>query len=373
MKENKAVGPNLQTYYYYTNAMADESKVKGVIILATGMEGSGSLYDEIGDYLDTKGYALYAIDELGYGKTGEVKKKTDYKNWKAKSAHFAAYNVHALSVLAKHNHSDAPVYLVGNDFGAMLSLYVIKEFPEVIDKVVTIGWGAPRLQDYCFLFNSWVKKLFLYDDGQTKLAHWSKNKRYAFRFERGSKYSWLTSDKEQLEKIQKAGYLDTAGTIGHYYYYFKFKVKIPFWTRLRKKCDKNTPILLISGNNDLSTLNGRTTRGLERFFNMKKFTNVSSLIVDGRHELLFESNRFAVVDQILSWLGNNNELVVRSEVNNKVVVAPKAEDIEIVTNNKEEKVQEVVVEANEVPTQDTLIELQEAEDELLLSTHKEEK
>ena len=373
MKENKAVGPNLKTYYYYTNAKADETKVKGVIILATGMEGSGNLYDEIGGYLDSKGYALYAIDELGYGKTGEVRKKTDYKNWKHNSGHYASYNVHSLSVLAKNNHKDAPVYLVGNDFGSMLSLYLIREFPEVVDKVVTIGWGAPRLQDYCFLFNSFVKKIFLYDDGESKLGHWSKNKRYAFRFERGDKYAWLTSDQGQLEKIKNAGYLDTAGTVGHYYNYFKFKVKVPSWMKL-KKCDKATPMLLISGDNDLSTLNGRTTRSLERMLKMRGFSNVSSLVVPGRHELLFEDNRFAVVDKILSWLGNSNELVVRDE---EIKQEPVVEKVEVVTgvNNsiKEEAVAEEVIEVKEEAISVSFDELQEAEDELLISARKEEK
>ena len=159
MKENRAVGPNLKTYYYYTNKMADEENVKGVIVIATGIEATGSIYDEIGDYLDKKGFAMYAIDEWGYGNTGRIVKE-NFKNWTDKDFHFASYNVHALSVLAKSHHQDAPVYLIGNDFGAMLALYLIREFPEVVDKVVTIGWGAPRGQDYGFLFASSI----LYDN-----------------------------------------------------------------------------------------------------------------------------------------------------------------------------------------------------------------
>ena len=368
MKENKAVGPNLKTYYYYTNDMAEHSLVKGVIVLATGSEGSGKLYDEIGDYLGSKGYALYAIDELGYGKTGEVSKKTGYKNWKKKDGHFAAYNLHALSVLAKHKHGDAPVYLIGNDFGAMLSLYLIKEFPEVIDKVITIGWGKPYLRDYGLLFSAWLKKIFLYDDGKTKASHRAKNRAYRFRFERGEKYAWLTSDFDQLNKIKDAGYIDTEGTIGHYYHYYKFKVKTPMFTFL-KKCDKATPILLVSGDEDLSTVRGRKTEALKRHLELRRFSNVSTLVVSGRHQLFFESNRFEVVDAILNWIGNNNEVVVEHNVVEPITVkkegaVPASE--EIIVNND-------VIDVEENIENSPVTELQEAEDELLISARKEEK
>ena len=157
MKECKSVGPNLKTYYYYTNDKAEEKDVKGVIIIATGIEATGALYDEIGEYLGSKGYAMYAIDEWGYGKTGKVTKLV-YKNWRRKEFHFASYNLHALSFIAKNKHPDAPIYLIGNDFGAMLSLYLIREFPEIVDKVVTIGWGMPRAQDFGFFLSKEVKK-----------------------------------------------------------------------------------------------------------------------------------------------------------------------------------------------------------------------
>ena len=82
MYEHKAVGPNLKTYYYYSNETAEtKNSTKEVFVIATGMEGTGSLYNEIADYLDSKGHALYAIDEWQYGKTGEVNKKHVYKNW----------------------------------------------------------------------------------------------------------------------------------------------------------------------------------------------------------------------------------------------------------------------------------------------------
>lgn len=302
MYEHKAVGPNLKSYYYYTNEVAEQkNSAKEVFVIATGMEGTGALYDEIGEYLSNKGHALYAIDEWQYGKTGDVNKKQTYKCWGRKDSYYAAYNVHALTIIAKREHPEAKICLVGNDFGAMLSLYLIKEFPEVIDRVVTIGWGMPRMQDVGFLFGSWVRKLFFWDKSECKMAHFSKNKSLALRFEGGSKYTWMTSNKEQLKKIVDAGYVDTAGTVGHYFYYYLRKVFTPHMFMRMKSTDRTTPMLFISGNHDLTTLRGRKTRALESYYRHRGFNNVSSVVTSGRHQLLFDDGRFDLVDAIINW------------------------------------------------------------------------
>lgn len=383
MKEHKSVGTNLKTYYYYTNNKAEEKDVKGVIIIATGIEGTGALYDEIGEYLDSKGYALYAIDEWGYGKTGKVV-KTSYKNWKRKEFHFTSYNIHALSFLAKQQHPQAPIYLIGNDFGAMLSLYLIREFPEIVDKVVTIGWGMPRAQDFGFFLTAWLRKIAFYDSSAAKMAHFNKNRRLSLRFERHEKYAWLSSDLDQVNKIKEAGFIDTPGTVGHYFYYYQRKIRTPLFMRM-KKTDRNTPMLFLSGDEDLTTLKGRKTRQLERFYERKKFTNVTSRVVPGRHELLFEKNRFENLELILNWLETDtiveNYSYEANEIKNDyedievIGTNPQSapvEEKEIVLEEKEENVENIIdVTSEETPV--NLNELQEAEDDLLIRTHKESK
>lgn len=368
MKENKAVGPNLKTYYYYTNEMADSDAAKASIVIATGNEGTGALYDEIGDYLDKNGYALYAIDEWGYGKTGDVAKENK-KNWKRKGFHYASYNIHSLSVMAKRQHPDAPVYLIGNDFGAMLSIYLLKEFPEVVDKVVTIGWGAPRGQDFGFLFTSWLKKLMLYDNGESKWGHASINKRFALRFERGEKYAWLSSDLDQVKKIRDAGYIDIPGTIGHNYYYFSKKVKIPMFTKL-KKMDRNTPMLLLSGSEDLFTKKGLTTKTLGKYLKIRKFNNITTMVTEGRHQLLFEKNRFETMDKILTWL-TGSEVSTAIEETDIQIVAKKEPETEVVVETIEAEVVESVVNEVEVVTPVNENTFMEAEEDLLIRTNKE--
>ena len=370
MREYKTVGPNLKTYYYYTNAMADSKNAKGVIVIAPGIEGTGALYDDIGDYLESKGYALYTLDEWGYGKTGKVHKQI-YKNWKRKDFHFTAYNVHALSVLAKRQHPDVPLYLIGNDFGAMLSLYLIREFPDVVDKVVTIGWGAPRAIDYWFYFTSLLRKIFLFDDAQSKAAHRGKNRLLGMRFERGEKYAWLSSDEDQVQKIRKAGFIDDAGTVGHYYHYFERKLRVPMLMRM-KKTDKTTPLMFISGREDLTTDGGLSVKVLEKFYKLKGFTNVNSLVVDGRHELLFEKNRFENVDLILNWLSGESINITKEDNKNveeaitEIRVVGQPEQGEVAESNLENTVVDV-----EVYEETTNYSFQEAEDELLIKTNKE--
>ena len=365
MYEHKAVGPNLKTYYYYSNETAEtKNSTKEVFVIATGMEGTGSLYNEIADYLDSKGHALYAIDEWQYGKTGEVNKKHVYKNWGRKDSYYAAYNVHSLTVIAKREHPNAKICLIGNDFGAMLSLYLIKEFPEVIDRLVTIGWGMPRVQDVGFLLSSYLRKLFLWDNGTCKFAHFSKNKGLAIRFEGGSKYSWLSSDASQVQKLVNGKYLDTPGTVGHYFYYYLRKVFTPHLFMRFKHTDKTMPMLFVSGDHDLTTLRGRRTTAMERYYRLRGFTNASSVIVPGRHELLFETNRFEFMDSIIAWaengvVGEVKEVVTQAQPEVEVVGTPAKEEANIVTVIEEPVVNPARFDA-----------LQEADDSLAIKTIK---
>jgi alpha-beta hydrolase superfamily lysophospholipase len=366
MRENKTVGPNLKTYFYYTNMMADDSSAKGVIVIAPGIEGTGAVYDEIGDYLDSKGYALYTLDNWGYAKTGKVA-KTTFKNWRAKDFHFASYNVHALSVLAKQKHPNVPLYLIGNDFGAMLSLYLIREFPDVVDKIVTIGWGAPRLEDLGFWFTSFIRKIFFFDDNPAKRAHNGKNRMLSMRFEHKEKYAWLSSDSSQVKKIKDAGFIDQPGTVGHYYRYYSRKIRTPY-LMLMKKTDRTTPILFMSGDQDLLTAKGRTTKALERFYKGKRFTNVESMIVEGRHELLFERNRFENMDVILKWL--TGEVIVEPVKHEQVQVEVVNEVPSVGT--RKERVIYKEPEEKQTSTNNTQYAFQEAEEDLLIRTNKEQ-
>jgi alpha-beta hydrolase superfamily lysophospholipase len=365
MYEHKAVGPNLKTYYYYTNEVAEsKNSTKEVFVIATGMEGTGALYDEVAEYLTKKGHALYAIDEWKYGKTGDVNKKSIYKNWGKKDAYYAAYNIHALTVIAKREHPQAKICLIGNDFGAMLSLYLIKEFPEVIDRVVTIGWGMPRLQDVGFLIGSYIRKFFLYDSGTCKFAHFSKNKSLAIRFEANSKYSWTSSDPEQVKKLVNGGYMDTAGTVGHYFYYYLRKVFTPHLFMRMKNTDRATPMMFVSGDHDLTTLRGRKTKALETYYRHRGFKNVSSVVVEGRHQLLFDTCRFDLLDAIINWC-ETGEMV--GEVTSANSIKEYNEEA-IVAAEYTSEAEIVVVEETPIENPARFEALQEADDSLLIKS-----
>ena len=273
-----------------------------------------------------------------------------------------------MCVYAKNQHKDAPLYLVGNDFGSMLSLYSLVKFPGAVDKMAIVGWGAPRGQDFGFLFTSWLKKLFLYDNGISKLGHISKNKRFAFRFEKG-RYAWLSSDAEQVKKIIDAKYINEAGTIGHYFYYFYNKVKTPCFMRM-KKVNKDMPILFVSGNQDLLTKKGRTTKALAKHYKMRGFSNIETMIVNGRHELFFEKNRFEFVDKLISGLTSCEVKHERPETKEvtKVEVIAKEElvDVEVVGVIEEPTIEKIIKGEN-----NQTYAFMEAEEDLLINTNKE--
>jgi hypothetical protein len=156
------------------------------------------------------------------------------------------------------------------------------------------------------------------------------------------------------------------------YTIFKFR-----WFK-KKKIDKNTHILLLSGDHDLFTKKGLTTKILDKYLKMKKFKNVETMILEGRHELLFEKNKYQIVDEIISWLTGENVSYAENENAAVEIVSVQTEDKVV----KEQPTVEVIdtevlgdVENEDVTDvtystehKDTFME---AEEDLLIKTNKE--
>ena len=129
-------------------------------------------------------------------------------------------------------------------------------------------------------------------------------------------------------------------------------------------------MLLLSGNHDAFTKSGLTTKALEKYLKLRKFKNVQTMVVEGRHELLFEKNRFEVVDEIITWLTGEELVKTTSEVVELEVITAKP-DVEVVETQVVENVpvQEV---KEETEIKKETIQFMDAEEDLLIRTNKEE-
>ena len=306
MQTIKDVGPNLKSFYYHACEPEDESLVRGSVVVLHGAEGHGGRYGPFGDELAKNGYAMFAIDHIGHGKTS-LDDKEQLGKWKKDDFHLSAYNAYYLVDNIKQKYPGKPVYLLGDDYGGTMAQYMIGKFEGAFDGIIVASCGMPTGRDARVFLSSWIKKVCLYDDGKSNGTFKSRTAFLNSHFRPiRTKYDWLNSDPNEVDRFiedKKAGFV---GTIGYYYYQYKYIVSIP---RIIKfdKINKDLPVMLIGGGQDYITHKGKQIEKLKKFYEHKGFSNVICNIYDNsRHDILLDVDRCQVAEDIADFINRNS-------------------------------------------------------------------
>jgi alpha-beta hydrolase superfamily lysophospholipase len=100
---------------YWQAWLPADGEPGAVVLLAHGAAEHGGRYAWVADRLVARGYAVYAIDHRGHGRSAGPRAYVD------RIAHASA-DLHRLSDLARERHPDAPVFLLGHSMGGLVAL-----------------------------------------------------------------------------------------------------------------------------------------------------------------------------------------------------------------------------------------------------------
>jgi alpha-beta hydrolase superfamily lysophospholipase len=370
MEAIRDAGPKLKSFFYHVCQPNDPALVRGSVVVLHGAEGYGGRYGPFGDELVKQGYAMFAIDHIGHGMT-IMDDKDALGKWDDEDFHYSAYNAYYLVDKIKRLYPGKPVYLLGDDYGGTMAQYMMGEFENIFDGVIISSCGMPTAKDKKIFFQCWLKKKLLYDGGKSKGTFKSRTRFLNMHYKPNrTKYDWLNSDPNEVDRFIADPLSGYVGTIGYYYYQYKYIVSTPGISKL-KNAKKDIPILMLGGKNDYITHCGIQMLKLRDYYLNKGFTNVNVILYDrSRHDVLLEWNKDEVARDIADFINKNSfkeEKFETAEVKNVVDVA------ETVTlgsldsrtredNNSFSGVQTV----EEIP--DAVFVEEEPEDELRLST-----
>lgn len=283
--------------------LPDSENCKGVIQISHGMAEHAGRYEEFSRRLTSEGYAVYANDHRGHGKTADGLENIGY------FAHKNGWNlvVDDMYTLTKHiqeQWKEYPIFLFGHSMGSLLSRHYIYQYGNVLKGVILSGTsGDPGiLADIGRLlakieckFNGEKNKSTNLD----KLTFGSYNK--AFKPSR-TPFDWLSRDKKVVDKyIQDplCGEIFTSG----FFFDLLTGIKLIHNKENIVRTPKDLPILFISGEKDPV---GNNTKGVLDVYNIYKEIGVKDVQYkfydDARHELLNEINREQVMMDIMEWL-----------------------------------------------------------------------
>lgn len=279
-----------------------------IVQIAHGMAEHAGRYERFAQALTDAGYAVYAEDHRGHGRTGEAATLgyfADDDGWGKIVEDMDAVTRHAVA-----EHPGLPVVLFGHSMGSFLARdYVVRHGGGLSAAIICGTAGDPgmlgKVGAKIAAVESRVRGRRHPSGLMTKLTFGSYNA--AFKPTR-TDFDWLSRDETEVDKYVAdplCGFLCTSGFFGDL---------LGGLTRVNSDAvmsgiPADLPLLLISGTQD--PVGGKQAAGVNSVADQLRRSGVVDLTVklypEARHELLNETNRDDVTADVLAWIAQRLE------------------------------------------------------------------
>lgn len=278
----------------------------GVIQIFHGMAEHGARYDDFANFLNNKGYIVYADDHRGHGKTADSIDALGYLgddgfNNIVEDEYFITKNI-------KSEYPSLPIFIFAHSFGSFIGQEYINRYSDEVNGVILSG--SAKQSGIDFRVGLAVTKLIKKFGDESKkneflesiiFGNYNKKEK-----DNNSKFAWLSGDKNEVKKYEDDEYCGTVFTTNFYRNMFTgFK-----YLYLKEKTDKinrSLPLFIIAGEMDPVGKYGKSVKKLFNHYKKLNLNNVSiKLYPEGRHELINEVNKFVIYNDIYKWIDSNN-------------------------------------------------------------------
>ena len=113
----------------YWQAWLPEGSLRAVVVLAHGASEHGGRYAWVGEHLASRGYAVYALDHRGHGRSGGTRAVID-------RLERAVDDIDTMRATAIARHPGAPVFLLGHSMGGCLALAYALRYQDRLNGLV---------------------------------------------------------------------------------------------------------------------------------------------------------------------------------------------------------------------------------------------
>lgn len=279
-----------------------ETPARGLIVIAHGMGEHAGRYDWVAGRLNDAGYAVYAPDHRGHGATAVDQQYGDMGDdgWNSVVA-----DVADLIAAAAAEHPGLPRVLLGHSMGAMLTQQYLYRFPGTLNAAIisgSPGFGSPFqlwLTHLIARFEKWRHGAAGESALLDKMIFGDANSN--FDSEQATGFEWLTRDVEQMQKYVDdplCGFVLRAGSLVNLFAGAREARRKASVAKLPTEL----PVYVFSGSDDPVH---NEEAGLQRLLDAyrSRLGQVDyTLYPGGRHEMLNETNREQVVEDLTGWL-----------------------------------------------------------------------
>lgn len=293
---------NQVTNVYYCRYLPE--RIKGVVLLLHGMGSHAARYRELADILSASGYAVYAYDLVGHGKSvsdGEAFGTFAEKNGDV----VLVKDLFTMTELIRRRFRMLPFFAFGHSLGSFILRAFVAAHPNVFDGIILSGTAKPMT--FSFLKRHKLQRLI-------KKA----GRKYSPEVERlmlgglvapflQEEGSWLTTRPESLPNKRTDPYVGhkmKADAYGDIFKLLDYISSDEWLDRAPRGCS----ILFLSGERD--PLGGSEIEDLAELLKNMDFGKIVCKIYRGeKHELLGSLSNDRVVGDLIAFLDEETEAV----------------------------------------------------------------
>lgn len=281
----------------------DKESIRGIVQIVHGMAEYAERYEEFARFLTDRGFVVVGEDHMGHGKSVGREGRYGYFCGQDPAA-VLVRDVHRLKKATAGLYPNIPYVIVGHSMGSFIVRNYMFRYGTGIDAAVIMGTGLPHkavlaLSRTVAAIQGMIcgseKKAKLLD----KLVFGSYNRRIETP---RTPFDWLSRDGERVEQYMNDPMCGFVFTINGFR--TLFELISPLYHRENlERIPKRLPVLLLSGDADPVGGYGKGVRKTYISLRAAGLENIKvKLYKDGRHELLNDTNRQEVMQDIYNWI-----------------------------------------------------------------------
>ena len=275
-----------------------------VLQISHGMAEHAARYAGFAEWLNGRGFTVYANDHRGHGRTAGFPDEIGFVGEDGFDR--TVEDVYLLTCHIKEMHSGLPVFLLGHSFGSFVAQDYITRYGGALDGVILSGSAMKDSPDVrAALALASVMKIAgekRPNNVLDRLMFGQFNKRIENPV---SKFDWLSRDGREVAKYDAD---PMCGGVFTTNFFFQFMLGLSGLYQRDKisRIPKDLPVCIVSGDRDPVGGYGKSVEKLYGFYKGLSMEDLTLKLYEGcRHEIFNEINRGEVYEFIAAWLASH--------------------------------------------------------------------
>lgn len=288
----------------------DSGEYHSVLQIIHGMVEYKERYKPFAEFLTEHGFMVVAHDHLGHGESVLSQDDWGYMEQNDPAGTLVA-DIHTLRSMIQKENPQKAYFILGHSMGSYMLRKYLAKYGDGLDGAIVMGTGC--VPDITTKLAIAITKIMAKKHGWRYRSAFVQNLTYGKPYKKydvtgkDAKNSWLTKDTEIVKEYYSNPKCTFTFTLNAYRGLFE-AVYFDNQPKNIDKIPKDLPILLVSGEDDPV---GDLGEGVKKVYQMFQKAGIRDVVCrlykNDRHEILNETDRETVFEDILLWLNKKRE------------------------------------------------------------------